>query len=61
MVKVLSLLGDLFVLCTAINFLVFAHPDDGWHRFTYYIAGMSFGWYCTMRYISIKKGTSNDR
>lgn len=50
----LQILADIIVLASAGNFLFFGSTIDDWHKFAYYIAGMSFGWYCTMRYMQIK-------
>lgn len=47
------IVADLMVVIAAVNFLM-SDPSDGWHRFTYYLAGMSFGWYCTVRYRQFK-------
>lgn len=49
---------DLIVIMAAVNFLM-SDTNDGWHRFTYYLAGMSFGWYCTVRYRQIKSKVRN--
>ena len=54
MIKIAYLIADLVVIAAAVNFLLFTYPDDGWHKFAYYVAGMSFGWYCTVRYREIR-------
>ncbi len=50
MSKLVCLITDLVVIAAAANFIFFTYPDDSWHKFAYYVAGMSFGWYCTIRY-----------
>lgn len=46
---------DIAILIGAMIIVNMVWPEDGWHRFVYYICGASFGGYVVFRYRQLKE------